>query len=286
MRSYVEIELDQMEAVESIRRRNNHILSSHSFTSLFIWKEDMRLRISLKKDYFVVNSPSGCFFPCGSDDAKYRFIKEEAIPQKLPLLYMSENDVAFMQLYFPNVYTFFSDRNASEYIYSVKEQTELSGSKFSAARKKIRHAKAAENYRCEPISKDNINEARDIIIAWNSLHTDEKGGFFGDTSAALLCVDNFSELGLSGIIVYGENESKAFVIGSPITADTYDLHIAKCRTHDAGLDCLQKYMFYLSLVGKYAYVNREEDLGIEGIRMQKTEARPVRMNNIWKGKII
>ena len=45
MRIYVEIELYQMEAVESIRRRNNHILSSHSFTSFFYMEEDMRLRI-------------------------------------------------------------------------------------------------------------------------------------------------------------------------------------------------------------------------------------------------
>lgn len=269
--------------IDSIRAKYGHKLASHAFDSLFIWQNNMSLELYAEDDFFAVKAPEGYFFPCGNAQQKKDFILNEVIPKKKNLLYMTADDADYISENFPDVFAVEPDNNASEYIYSVKEQTELTGSSFSSIRKKIHHAQANGNYHTEAITNDNLCDARAIVLEWNSLHLTNENGHFGDVEPALLCLDNYSALDILGIIVYESDKPVAYSCGSELTKDTFDLHFSKCVFYENGLDTYLKYQMFLSISGRYEYVNREEDLGIPGLRTQKTEARPCGMNRLMKG---
>lgn len=108
--SYVgEITFEQKESIEKIRKKYGHILSSHAFASLWIWKEKMGLTVHTEEDFFAVKSTlygkNAWFFPCGAEEKKKAFLKkqmEEA--ENFSLYYMREEDRMFLEEEYPGCF--------------------------------------------------------------------------------------------------------------------------------------------------------------------------------------
>lgn len=85
---------------------------------------------------------------------------------------------------------------------------------------------------------------------------------------------DFTALGLSGGLLRVGGEVVAFTLGSPINATTFDVHIEKAnRDYDGAYTMINK-CFASTIPEQYTYVNREEDLGIEGLRKAKLSYKP------------
>lgn len=277
------ITIADKEEVDRIRRENKHKLSSHAFTSLFLWKYNLQLKIYTDEDFFVVKRVDGYYFPCGNEDKKKQFIEEMIIPSKSMLLQMRKEDVDFVQLNYPGIFKIEEDRDESEYIYLTSQQAELKGSKFSSMRKKIRHATGAEIYAFEKISTVHFDILKNMTYEWNEVHSSQKGVLYGDSYPSLLAIDYFNQLNLSGIIMFANKSPVAYIIGAGISDDTCDIHIAKCLVKDSGVDLYCKQKFYSQIKDDFLYINREDDMGMEGLRKAKMEAHPIHLNNVMKG---
>ncbi len=96
-------------------------------------------------------------------------------------------------------------------------------------------------------------------------------------------LQNMQKLGMTGILVFVDGIPYAVAAGYPISKDTYDLFLAKEKSHLAGVGYFVKREFFLSLPKQYQYLNIEEDLGEEGLREMKKRLVPIRMNEIWEG---
>ena len=74
----------------------------------------------------------------------------------------------------------------------------------------------------------------------------------------------------------------AYSIGSMINENTADIHFEKAdREYDGS------YAFVNNSFAKYGfhdaeYINREEDLGIEGLRKAKLSYYPIRLNQMYR----
>jgi hypothetical protein len=156
---------------------------------------------------------------------------------------------------------------------------ELSGSSFKHLRSKIHKGENAHSWTVIKLTKENADAAAEVTRRWNEevIHNGEST----DVIATMNALDKFEELHLSGIILKDGETPLAFAMGTSITDDTYDLHISK--TIESDIDCYLKWELYKQLPDEIHYINREEDLGIEGLRIHKTEMRPVRFNELWKG---
>lgn len=278
---FTEIDFPVMDSIERIRRACGHVQSSHSFVSLFLWRNAMELSVRIVDDAFVVACGGDFFFPCGGEMQKKAFIEEilcsnagnsASAPR---FLYCSAGDCDFCRSYFPDVFSILPDHACDEYIYDRAEQTEMRGKKFAYQRAKINKALRSGNLFSTALCAGNLPVARSITLDWAKRRSADSA----DVMQTLEAIENFDSLFLYGNILFRDSVPVGFNMGSFITEDTFDIHIAKTLEDD--VDALMKLELYKALPDRVKYINREEDLGISGLRIHKRDAQPCAFNEIY-----
>jgi hypothetical protein len=84
----------------------------------------------------------------------------------------------------------------------------------------------------------------------------------------------FTELGLQGVKISRGDDMVAFSIFSPLNANMVDVHFEKFDPEVKGSSQVINWETAKFLSGKYKYINREQDLGIEGLRRAKQSYDP------------
>ena len=93
----------------------------------------------------------------------------------------------------------------------------------------------------------------------------------------LQCLQQLHTLGMEGIVLVDEGLPIAFAIGSRLTEDTFDIHFEKALDIADGAYPAVNQGFAAVLREKYPglrYLNREDDLGIPGLRQAKLSYYP------------
>ena len=165
----------------------------------------------------------------------------------------------------------------SDYIYKRESLASLAGKKLHRKRNHINNfMRVYDDVRYSEIGRDNIGDAVRIAELWlkdrESVSADELGEF----ECIKLAAEDFCGLGLLGGIVYVGNEPAAMTIASRITAQVTDIHFEKSYgeyAENGGFAVINK-MFAGSLPEECDLINREEDMGIEGLRSAKESYFP------------
>jgi len=87
--------------------------------------------------------------------------------------------------------------------------------------------------------------------------------------------DNFEALGLRGLVLYANGAPAAFSYGTPINNDTFCIHIEKYDAEVQGAATMINRLMAQSLEEEFEFVNREDDLGLEGLRFAKISYHPI-----------
>lgn len=281
--NFTKIELSHKDRIDQIRRSYGHTLSSHAFSSLYLWKDKMKLKLYLSDQLFCVKCEQKdndeYFFPCGAEEEKQYVISKLLDQGQLTFRYLRNEDIEFLQKYFPGRFYFESIRDDWEYIYDKEEQVSLKGSCFKHLRSKVHRGEQSHHWTIMQLSKYTVPLAAEVAGRWQT--EGKHNGESVDIAATLNALEFFEELQLSGILMTDGEKPLAFALGTAITEDTFDLHISKTLEED--IDCYLKWVLFRQLPKKIRYINREEDLGIEGLRLHKTEMKPIRWNVLWKG---
>lgn len=287
--SLEQITWEQEEKVQRLRKKYNHETASHAFQSLYLWAPAMGLSIELEEDFFAVKAEkrgvNTWFFPCGSQEAKKAFLERHIGEENFTVCYAREEDAAFAMEHFPGYFDFEERAGDGEYLYWKEEQIGLKGRKFSKLRGHIHKATRAMKLEVRLLTRENIGEAGEIARQWNRLSHEEGEDGLIDLNAADRLLNNWDRLKASGILVTVDGEPYAIAGGYALTEDTFDLCMAKQKGYPPGLSQYVKWQFYLSLPGQYAWVNAEEDLGIEGLRMMKKQMQPAARIRMFDGKV-
>ena len=215
-------------------------------------------------------------------EADSRFEKE---PFVLKNITAAEKEIAARV--FPGA-QFTAARESGDYIYRTEDLAALSGKKYGKKRNHIKQFKAKRpGHRFEPLTSANLQDARVVEEKWleevlaaasagaNSAAGDdlkiEKEIIF----SALENFDRFEKVcGMTGGLLYVDDKPAAFCVASLLSAAVTDVHFEKCVSpfdRDGGFAIINN-EFSKTLSTKLA--NREEDLGIEGLRKAKLSYYP------------
>jgi len=93
---------------------------------------------------------------------------------------------------------------------------------------------------------------------------------------------NFEKLDFKGGVLYANGEICAFTVSEQLTKDMAVIHIEKANTDFNGAFAAINQMNLENTWSHLKYVNREEDLGIEGLKKAKKSYRPCRMIDKYK----
>ncbi len=290
-RNTAPIEISQREAVDGLRRRFSHTLSSHAFASLYLWRRNMKLGIYLTDNLFSVKcgikGENAWFFPCGEEEAVYDFIKSGMSEKSFKLVYMRNRDAEWLERNFPGKWRIERNIDDDEYICDRMEYINAEGSKYSRARQKMNKLAREHTLKTEIISGDNLSAAFVVEREWErtslsiSPDTLTEQGVFAET------FENARELRISGAVTYIDNIPSAVFAGFMLDDETLDIAIGKTlRSAPQGL-VYYAMREYLKRYGENVkYCNLEEDLGISGMRSFKERLRPVGKNEISEAELL
>lgn len=282
-----EIELSMQTQVERIRNTYGHRAASHGFASLYVWKEEMGLRIYMKEQIFILKfglqGEHAWFYPCGEPGAVKELITEILREDKEAVFYyMREQDAAFLEREFPGRFLIRECESDSEYLYDRWQQQTLVGKNFSKQRRQINRIKADHELCVEELDEHNLQDAIKVNQCWERHSLQEAG--IRDEQAGGILLENRKALGVLGILVRVDGRPYAVAAGYPLCEDTFDLALAKQVECLTGLSVYTRNQLIRLLPEKYKWINAEEDLGVEGLRTLKKLMRPAGFLKMYAAK--
>lgn len=284
---FYKIELKNRELVENIRKKFKNTLFSHSFYTIYFWKDIMKLTLYLEEDFFVVKyeekGTNSYFFPCGNICKTEKFIKDNIGKKDFQLFYLRDCDKRFIEQKFADFIQINEARGSWEYIFSREEHALLSGKKYAKIRNEENCLRANHILNSSVLSLENIKDAYAILDEWENrrkmCHIREND----DYGAAFCALQNYMQQGMIGIIVYVDGKPQGIAIGCEITQDTFGVQAAKIIHGQKGLIFYVLHELFKVLPPQYEFINGDDDLNIEGLRIHKRKMQPCGMNKVWEG---
>lgn len=177
----------------------------------------------------------------------------------------------------PGEFVYIPERDYFDYIYLRENLISLAGKKFQPKRNHINKFKKQYTYEYIPITPDIVPKCLQLECKWYkaNLTDNDSEELIDERRSLTYALQHYDELGLTGGAICVDNDIIAFSFGAPINHNTFGVHVEKADTHFDGAYTIINQEFVSHLPEQYIYINREEDLGIEGLRKAKLSYNPM-----------
>ena len=262
-------------------------ISEFTFTNLFIWRQAYQIKISHLQNFLCLLSEqegSSFFFPpIGEGDviecyqSLLQYLRGKGISPKIvrvPEAVVAEIDwkTSGMKAEL--------DRNQSDYVYLVQDLTELKGRKYHRKRNHIKQFQEKYSYQYIPLTPEWIPQCLQLETEWCDLRQCEASpGLLNESLAIKEAFTHYEELGVKGGAILINAKVEAFTLGDPLNPETVVIHIEKANPAYEGLYPTINQAFLEYQWSGYTYINREQDLGEEGLRKAKESYFPHHLVN-------
>ncbi|HEY5998544.1 MAG TPA: phosphatidylglycerol lysyltransferase domain-containing protein [bacterium] len=174
------------------------------------------------------------------------------------------------------------DRANFDYVHAVRDIAELAGRHFDGKRNQIRRLTEARVCVFEHLDEATVAECLALEEQWCDLrtcHLDQD--LAAEQEAIAACLRLRRELGVFGGIVRVDGRLKAFALAERLRPDTAVVHFEKADPSVTGIYQLINHWFCREALGDFTFVNREQDLGLPGLRRAKSGWRPHHLVEKW-----
>ena len=283
--------LDDREQLQEIFLAADYRGCEYSFTNIFLWGQQQFALVEGELVIFSHWDGRSMYVYPGKKNLK-RIIDslgKDAAERGIPLrLYgLSSESVEELEALYPGRFGFSPNRDGFDYLYDIDRLTELKGKKLQQKRNHIN--RFMENYPdwyTLPITKENLEDCRALAGEWYRLHADGEKDWTLEKVAICRAFDAFEGLGLEGLALYADGRMVAMTMGNRLRTDTFDVNFEKAYADVAGAYPLINREFARLIHSKYPeirYLNREEDMGLPGLRKSKLSYHPDELLEKYRG---
>lgn len=286
MVEFKRIELSDREWIEPLLLQSGFRGSEYVFSNNYIYRKIYRIDVARMNDFYLVRSDKDLKFrsylyPAGSGDVKpvIEALMDDAQTHG-GLFHMhgvTKESAALLEALFPGKFAFEEIRDNFDYIYESERLITLAGKKLHSKRNFINRFKQENegNWSYEPIDSQNLDECWDMNMLWCEKYgCDDSESLAEEACAVRNCFNSFDALGLSGGLLRVGGQVVAFTMGRPLSSDTFIVHIEKAFSDVAGAYPMINQQFVSHAAADFKYVNREDDVGDEGLRKAKLSYKP------------
>ena len=165
-------------------------------------------------------------------------------------------------------------RNQYDYIYRRTDLATLHGRHLDAKRNHINRFRAEHpDFEYRPLAPEFFDECRRLTEIWQE-EKDASDTIDVEKYVMETIFSNWDALGMTGGSIFVDGRMVAFTYGSAVTTDTLDVCVEKADRHVEGAFAIINQQFAEHLPEQYIYLNREEDMGIPGLRQAKLSYHP------------
>lgn len=260
----------------------------YSFANLCLWgRQSIAFTDGCAAFFSHFNGKSVYPFPIGSGDKRAVIeaiiadSRERGIPCRITSI--TAEDRENLESWFPGQFHIRVDRNSYDYVYAIDDLCDLRGRKYQKKRNHFNRFQANHpNYTVAPLDCQNLTRVQHMVNDWYVKRrlADPHGDYLLESLAMAKAFRYRETLGMEALVLMDEGEILAVTMASRMSDDTFDIHFEKAREDVDGaytaINC--EFARYLRL--KYPqirFLNREDDLGLEGLRQAKLSYLPHHM---------
>ncbi len=275
--AFKRVELQDKELIQNFVFKEQRRSCELNFCNMFNWSPTYNYQWQIHEDRLIVILDQGdeILFPAGEWFSPDELAElSDAIRKTghrgrifdVPEEYFEKHDDK-LQKHFGIIHS----QASWDYVYSTEKLSALSGKKL---RKKRNHISQFErnytNWKACEITIDNVEDCERFIAEIHP-ETDPDDEDYLAISTALKFLD---QTGLEGLALYIDDKVVAMALFSRQTEDTYTVHFEKTNKDFIGSSQMINRETANFLSGRCQYLNREQDLGIDGLRHAKRSYDP------------
>ncbi|MDR2750466.1 MAG: phosphatidylglycerol lysyltransferase domain-containing protein [Clostridiales bacterium] len=168
------------------------------------------------------------------------------------------------------------ERDLADYLYKAEDLAWLAGKKYNGQRNHINHFLRTYEYSLEELKGENIKEALDLL---DRLGVEENPTpiYLHERAVTIEVLERYETYGMDGLALRANGTVVAFAVGEALNGVLF-VHIEKSDSKYRGAPQMIASRYVQHMLGAgITHVNREEDLGDEGLRKSKLSYHPVEM---------
>ena len=256
-----------------------------TFANVYLWCEYYKVTYAILEDTLVFQSEEeegiSFSFPAGADEnTKHaiEILKEYCMEEnlKFSMYNVTKKQYEKLEHWYPGQFTIDYKREEADYIYETEKLIYLPGKKLHGKRNHINKFKGMyENWTYETLSEENKDQCIEMAYRWaeqNKCAEEEQKN--EEVKVTVKALKMFQELGLKGGVLKLGGKVIAFTLGEEVCKDTFVIHMEKAFADIQGAYPMINQQFASHECASYQYINREEDVGEEGLRKAKLSYRP------------
>lgn len=266
-----------------------------SFANLYGWQFLYRTEIAEWNGFllfrFYVDGHLAYLMPVGEGNwqACMQQLRDDACSMGMPLLILgvSPEMTSLLKQSCGIEFVINENRNHADYVYLRQSLASLAGKKLQPKRNHVnKFRKLNPDYEYRPLTQDLIPVCLRLAEQWaeRKSHESTRRSVSSELTTIRRVLERMKELDVTGGTLFVNGRMVAFTYGAPITPDTFDVCVEKADTSVEGSYAAINCEFAAHLPEQYTYINREEDLGIDGLRKAKLSYQPYELlekHSLW-----
>jgi len=271
-------------------------MSEFTFTNLFMWRNSYNFLfiesdehlVLFSREYFKKQksaSPKNkdkIFFlpPIGPHPVEimlqifesFKGAEFHRVPKEIVAVLTNHNRYSSLNL------EVIEDRNNWDYVYDVEDLKALPGNRYRQNRRWLKKFTDKYEFEFQIISEDLIDKVKKLQKEWWLLRGGEEDSALEEEQIAIYeALDNFTALKFKGALLCCDEKCAAYTFGEMLNPTTLVIHIEKAHMAYEGAYQAINNLFVKNCCENVLLVNREQDLGISGLRRAKESYKPTRM---------
>lgn len=283
MFNFREIELSDKVWIDELLSKSDFMGCEYSFANNVAWRRLNDSVISRYKDFYLISTSDDdniyLTYPAGEGDILNfivlfnNFCKNNG--KKFILSSVSSENLEFLkENFYDKIEEIKSNPDYYDYIYNADDLINLRGKKYHSKRNHISNFKK-QAWEYKELTPDLFDDCIEFITkSYNRKNDSDDFSSVVEQYAINTFFNNFEYMNLRGGVLYQNNDLVGVTIGERINSDTLVVHIEKAYTSVNGAYPTICNEFAKANASNLKYINREEDLGIEGLRKSKRSYNP------------
>jgi len=289
---FKEISIDAKKELDPYFEMVDYEACEYCFTTLFMWQHVYKTHYHIDSDFAIIMAQyEGNAFSIMPLAKKENLLKAVAYAinylkdsgSKVYFRGITSDVLALLKENYPGKFNYIEERDLFDYVYDAESLRTLSGKKNQKKRNHLNYflKEYQGQYEYKLLDSSNFSECINLMETWAEIKEDNNefdDGMDDESEGVKKIFENYDtlkdKLKIAG--VYIENKLQAFTIGELLNKNMALVHIEKANQDIRGLYQFINQQFILNEFPDVDFVNREEDLGIEGLRKAKLSYHPVR----------
>ena len=261
--------------------------SDYTFTNMFIWRAYYQVQWSCMDDWLLIlYNPMhwGYYFlqpigPSGRKEVTRKMLEWLRDEKDEPEPRIDRGDDSYIQeLKDESLFSIETIRDQFDYVYEAQDLIHLAGRKFHQKKNHVNKFRKTQTFQYEPLTNGVVDECVHVLKKWCNWRECEKNLIMrAEFEAVYEALIHFNQLNIFGGLIRVGGTVEAFSMGEMMNNTTAIIHVEKANPKIQGSFAMINQQFAEHQWHSASFINREQDLGVEGLRKAKMSYNPHHM---------